>query len=111
MPRAGVFCLEGVPCYASWGAVSLRSGFSRSVAAPGGSLAVVDFHGSRHGWFRRWMQANHVRMDEHLLPVLKAGFYADMASVRPAYGGLWQYFLFLGRRRGGPGRRWIPSDR
>lgn len=79
--------------------------------APGGSLAVVDFHGSRHRWFRRWMQANHVRMDEHLLPVLKAGFYADMASVRTAYGGLWQYLLFLGRLRGGPDRRWTPPDR
>lgn len=65
--------------------------------APGGCLAVVDFHGSRHRWFRRWMQVNHVRMEEHLLPVLKSRFSSDLTSVRTVYGGLWQYFLFLGR--------------
>jgi len=65
--------------------------------APGGSIAVVDFHGSRHRWFRAWMQANHVRMEEHLLPVLRSRFDADLASVGTAYGGLWQYFYFLGR--------------
>ncbi len=67
--------------------------------APGGSLAVVDFHGSRHRWFRQWMQISHVRMEHHLLPALSSRFYADLTRIGTAYAGLWQYFLFLGRLR------------
>ena len=38
--------------------------------APGGRIAVVDFHYSPFGFFRRWMGMNHVRMEKHLLPLL-----------------------------------------
>lgn len=67
--------------------------------APGGSLAVVDFHGTPNPWFRSWMKTNHVRMEEHLLPLLHSRFQADLTDVGSAYGGLWRYFLFLGRPR------------
>jgi S-adenosylmethionine-diacylgycerolhomoserine-N-methlytransferase len=64
----------------------------------GGVLAVVDFHHSSFTGFRRWMGVNHVRMEAHLLPFLES--QADKASceIRRAYGGLWEYVLFLGRK-------------
>uniref|UniRef100_I2Q5J6 Methylase involved in ubiquinone/menaquinone biosynthesis n=1 Tax=Desulfovibrio sp. U5L TaxID=596152 RepID=I2Q5J6_9BACT len=67
--------------------------------APGGLLAVADFHTTRAGWFRSWMGVNHVRLDGHLLPALAARFDTVRQEVRPAYGGLWQYFCYLGRVR------------
>lgn len=68
--------------------------------APGGVIAVVDFHGSRFGLFRRWMQVNHVRMQRHLLPQLQQRFSEQHCRVKNAYGGLWQYFLFTGIKLG-----------
>jgi S-adenosylmethionine-diacylgycerolhomoserine-N-methlytransferase len=66
---------------------------------PGGLIAVVDFHRTPSGWFRWWMGQNHVRMDGHLLPVLKDKFETVTEEVHAAGGGLWQYFLFVGRKK------------
>ena len=38
--------------------------------APGGHLAVVDFHDSQSATFKRWMGMNHVRMEGQLRPAL-----------------------------------------
>jgi S-adenosylmethionine-diacylgycerolhomoserine-N-methlytransferase len=65
---------------------------------PGGAIAVVDFHDSVFSLFKRWMGLNHVRLDGHLLPGLKSRFPLHEATVRPAYGGVWSYFRFLGRK-------------
>ncbi len=65
----------------------------------GGLIAVVDFNDTPRSWFRRWMGHNHVRMENHLLPVLSADFSPVYQSVRKAYGGLWSYFLFVGEKR------------
>ena len=65
----------------------------------GGIVAAVDFHRSRWGWFRRWMGVNHVRMEGHLLPCLRQHFNPVAEIVRPAYLGLWEYFLFIGAKR------------
>jgi len=64
----------------------------------GGEIAVVDFHGSPYGFFRRWMGMNHVRMDEHLVPVLQHRFTSIHLEVHHAFGGLWSYFMFVGRK-------------
>ena len=64
----------------------------------GGHLAVVDFHHSISPAFRRWMGVNHVRMEGHLLPTLEADFATTVKDVRRAYGGLWQYVLFIGQK-------------
>jgi S-adenosylmethionine-diacylgycerolhomoserine-N-methlytransferase len=68
-----------------------------------GLIAVVDFDDSGAGWFRRWMGMNHVRMDGHLLPALDAHFTPLWREVSLAYGGLWRYLTFVGRKR--------PADR
>lgn len=65
--------------------------------APGGALAVVDFHDSWSPLFKRWMGLNHVRLDGHLLQGLRARFPLHESAIRPAYGGLWSYFLFIGQ--------------
>jgi S-adenosylmethionine-diacylgycerolhomoserine-N-methlytransferase len=65
--------------------------------APGGAIAVVDFHDSGFPLFKRWMGLNHVRLDGHLLAGLKSRFPIHKATVRPAYGGVWSYFRFMGR--------------
>ncbi len=66
--------------------------------APGGHIALVDFHATRFPWFSRWMGANHVRMDGQLRPLLREKFATVDDIVCPAYGGLWNYLLFVGRR-------------
>ncbi len=64
----------------------------------GGLIAVVDFHDTPFGIFRRWMGVNHVRMEKHLLPALEARFTTVHKEIRKAYGGLWSYMLFVGRK-------------
>ena len=71
---------------------------AREHLAPGGVLAVVDFHDTPAGWFRAWMGVNHVRLAGHLAPELQARFTPCRHELRPAYGGLWRYFHFLGRK-------------
>ncbi len=66
---------------------------------PGGLIAIVDFHDSRFAWFRRWMGVNHVRLDGHLLPRLSRRFDPLLSETPRAYGGLWRYTTFVGRRR------------
>ena len=70
---------------------------ARHDLAPAGAIAVVDFHDSGLGLFKRWMGLNHVRLDGHLLPGLQSRFPSHHAAIQPAYGGLWSYFRFIGR--------------
>ncbi len=64
--------------------------------APGGRIAVVDFHDTPSSWFRRWMHVNHVRMDGHLRPVLQQMFTPQIDRMDRAYLGLWSYLTFVG---------------
>lgn len=71
---------------------------------PGGKLGLVDFHASRHRWFRNWMAVNHVRMEGHLRPALEVRFEPEVEVIRPAYaslwpGGIWDTLLFFGGAR------------
>lgn len=63
-----------------------------------GCIAVVDFSDTAHGWFRRWMGVNHVRMEDHLWPRLRERFAPLVDERLPAYGGVWNYGLFIGRK-------------
>jgi S-adenosylmethionine-diacylgycerolhomoserine-N-methlytransferase len=67
---------------------------------PGGIIAVVDFSHTRAPWFERWMAINHVRMQGHLWPVLHSSFTVLSDSCQAAYGGLWHYRMFIGRKKG-----------
>ena len=80
-------------------------GFEAAIAAAradltgNGHFAFVDFHASRWPWFTRWMRINHVRMDGHLLPLLRENFTPVIDHIRPAYGGVWDYGSFVGRKK------------
>jgi len=80
-------------------------GFENALAAarrdliPGGYLAVVDFHDTRRRAFADWMSVNHVRMNGQLRPLLRDGFEPGIDRLHRAYGGLWRYLLFVGRKR------------
>jgi S-adenosylmethionine-diacylgycerolhomoserine-N-methlytransferase len=65
--------------------------------SPEGAIAVVDFHDSPSKGFKKWMGLNHVCLDAHLLPRLEDLFLSGEWTVRPVYGGLWSFFLFMGR--------------
>ncbi len=83
----------------------INPGWRQAVAAAlhdlraGGLLAVVDFHDTPSARFNRWMALNHVRMNAHLLPHLNGRCQPITQSVRPAYGGGWRYFSFIGSKR------------
>ena len=65
----------------------------------GGRIAVVDFHGSQLRWFRKWMRFNHVSMEEQILPVLLENFETQRVEILKAYGGLWSFFLYVGKKK------------
>ena len=89
----------------SYALTMFNPGYEQAIAAaaqdlaPGGHFAVVDFHQTRFPWFARWMGVNHVRMDAQLQPLLRANFALVTEQVRSAYGGLWEYLLFVGRKK------------
>ena len=79
-------------------------GFEAAIAtahrdlAPGGHVAVVDFHDTRLPLFERWMGVNHVRMNGQLRPLLQDRFEARVDRLETAYGGVWRYLVFIGRK-------------
>lgn len=67
--------------------------------SPGGWLAVVDFHASDHAWFKKHMAGHHVRMEGHLRRFLLAQPIEPVIdTTRKAYGGVWEWMHFLGRK-------------
>ncbi|HZP60765.1 MAG TPA: class I SAM-dependent methyltransferase [Opitutaceae bacterium] len=72
---------------------------ARRDLVPGGRVAAVDFHATRFRSFERWMGVNHVRMNGQLRPLLQSSFSPMTDSLCPAYAGIWQYLLFVGRKR------------
>lgn len=80
-------------------------GWDRAIATaaqdlvPGGIIAVVDFSHTGVRWFEKWMGMNHVRMQGHLWPELRKNFSSLLDTQHIAYGGLWQYGLFVGRKK------------
>lgn len=64
----------------------------------GGVMAVTDFHRSRFAWFEHHMGNNHVRMDAHLLPFLQQHFHSEIVQENAAYGGVWEYLVYIGRK-------------
>jgi S-adenosylmethionine-diacylgycerolhomoserine-N-methlytransferase len=67
--------------------------------APNGVIAIADFHTTHFGWFRAHMRRNHVRMEAHILPQLTQLFTPQYLHIGKAYGGLWEYFGFIGSKK------------
>ena len=66
--------------------------------APGGLLAVADFHDTPLGTFRGWMGMNHVRLDGQVLPALAERCAPAAWRIGLAWGGLWRWFVYVGRK-------------
>ncbi|MDR8390944.1 class I SAM-dependent methyltransferase [Aliifodinibius sp. S!AR15-10] len=64
-----------------------------------GYIAIVDFYTTPFNWFQRWMEINHVDMDGHLLSLLDTYFMPMIQHRKKAYLGLWDYLLYIGRRK------------
>lgn len=65
---------------------------------PGGIIAVADFHDTSVAAFRRHMAGHHVRMEGQVLTALEERFTPLRSEVSRAYGGVWRYLVFTGRR-------------
>lgn len=63
--------------------------------APGGVLAIVDFHDSPLRPFRQWMAVNHVRMQGELPAYVRDLGGEAQLSRYSAFGGLWRYVQIL----------------
>lgn len=64
----------------------------------GGVIVITDFSNSRYAWFKKHMARNHVRMDGHLLPVLKKSFLTHFYKEESAYGAIWEYLMYVGMK-------------
>jgi S-adenosylmethionine-diacylgycerolhomoserine-N-methlytransferase len=64
-----------------------------------GIIAVVDFQKSRFETYQNWMQVNHVRMEDHLLPELEKQFKPVINNSCKAYLGIWDYYMFIGNKK------------
>ncbi len=79
-------------------------GFESAIAAaardlvPGGCFASVDFHATQVRGFARWMGVNHVRMDAQLRPLFRRTFLPASDELHRAYGGAWEYLIYVGRK-------------
>jgi S-adenosylmethionine-diacylgycerolhomoserine-N-methlytransferase len=79
-------------------------GFGMAIAAAhadlaeGGYIAAVDFHDTPVPAFAHWMAVNHVRMDGQLRDPLRARFTPVADRLHGAYGGVWRYLMFAGRK-------------
>jgi S-adenosylmethionine-diacylgycerolhomoserine-N-methlytransferase len=82
-----------------WGEVLCRA---REELRPGGRIGVVDFCMDSQAWsarvFARWMAHNHVTLDRPSRERLSALFRPLQCFTRPAFGGLWSYYRFVGER-------------
>ena len=95
---------------ASYALTMFQDGYAAAIAVaaedlrPGGRFATADFHDTRWPAFRRWMGVNHVRMEGHLLPTLEQTFETETLHLKRAYGGVWRWIEYCGRRPEAEGR-------
>lgn len=64
----------------------------------GAFVLIVDFDGSRYGWFRSWMQFNHADLSSSLFSSLYTIFRQKYTFGRSVYMGLYSYRIFLGKK-------------
>lgn len=68
------------------------------VVRPNGYIAVVDFHKANLTSFYQKMARKSVQMDATLLPLLRKHFTEHYQQVFSARLGVWEYFVFIGRK-------------
>lgn len=63
-----------------------------------GRIAIVDFHSSPFALFEKWMQKNYVQINGSVLRLSNKYYNPEFCSIQKAYGGLWSYVQFIGKR-------------
>jgi S-adenosylmethionine-diacylgycerolhomoserine-N-methlytransferase len=68
----------------------------------GGKIGVVDFclgnGATAVPGFELWMTRNHVSINRPYIEKLSSAFHPLLCATRKAFGGLWSYYEFVGRR-------------
>lgn len=62
-----------------------------------GHIAIVDFHDSKINIFKKWMQFNHVIMNDELLKSIKNNFQTQSIKIRKGIFPFWSYFSYIGK--------------
>ena len=61
-----------------------------------GRIYVVDFHRYGSALYKRYMNWHGIEMGVELLQLLESEFATKRKSIRKAYGGVWEYFIYEG---------------
>ena len=64
----------------------------------GGLIMVVDFHHSPFSGIKQYLMNHHIRLGGQILPELEKQFITINKEVHTAYGGLWQYMMYVGEK-------------
>jgi S-adenosylmethionine-diacylgycerolhomoserine-N-methlytransferase len=68
----------------------------KQLLKPDGRIYVVDFHKYGSTLYKRYMNWHGIEMGEELLALLESEFATKRKSIRKAYGGVWEYFIYEG---------------
>ncbi len=69
---------------------------SKKLLREGGQIGVVDFHNARNSIIKTIWEKVHVKMGGFLQSTLVDNFDTTLIEIEKAYGGLWEYFSFIG---------------
>lgn len=64
---------------------------------PDGLLANVDFWNANHKLYNKFMLKNNIIIDSNLKNELNKNFSSVYDYSNKAYGGIWDFYLFIGR--------------
>lgn len=68
----------------------------KQLLKPDGRIYVLDFHSYGSTLYKRYMNWHGIEMGEELLSLLESEFTTERKSIRKAYGGVWEYFIYEG---------------
>ena len=68
----------------------------KQLLKPDGRIYVVDFHKYGSALYKRYMNWHGIEMGVELLTLLESEFTTKRKSIRKAYGGVWEYFIYEG---------------
>lgn len=69
----------------------------KSLLKIGGKIFVVDFHKYGSQIYKKYMNWHGIEMDEELMRLLELEFKLEKKVVKKAYGGVWEYFYYVGK--------------
>lgn len=70
---------------------------AKSLLEIGGKIFVVDFHKYSSKVYKKYMNWHGIEMGVELMRLLKSEFKVEQKVVKKAYGGVWEYFYYVGK--------------